>query len=157
MATTSHPNAHMTFHTTEAKTKAKRWAVPMGRFLFSLMFIISGLSHFTSGTIGYAAGQGLPMANILVPFSGLLALFGGLSILFGYYARVGALLLILFLVPVTFTMHRFWTVTDPAMYQMQMVQFMKNLSMLGGAIIFAFYGAGPNSLDHKRPSKRDLV
>lgn len=155
MATISHPDTHMTFNMTEAK--AKLWAVPIGRFFFSLIFILSGLNHFTSGMIGYAASQGIPMANILVPFSGALALVGGLSILLGLYARVGALLIIMFLVPVTLTMHNFWSVTDPTMHQMQMIQFMKNLSMLGGAMIVAFYGAGPKSLDHKRPSKRNLA
>jgi putative oxidoreductase len=154
MATISHPKTHMTFHM--ADTKAKLWAIPIGRFLFALIFILSGFNHFSSASIEYAAGQGVPMANFLVPFSGVLALAGGLSILLGYYARIGAILLILFLVPVTFTMHAFWNIPDPAANQMQMIQFMKNLSMLGGAILIAFYGAGPKSLDQKRPHKGSL-
>ena len=93
------------------------------------------------------------MANILVPLSGLLALFGGISILLGYFARFGAMLLILFLVPVTLTMHNFWDISDPAIHQMQMIQFMKNLTILGGVILIAFYGAGPKSIDLKRPRR----
>ncbi len=152
MATVSHhPHNHMTFGFTEPKTRL--WEVPVGRFLFSLIFIMSGINHFSSETIGYAASEGVPMANIMVPLSGVMALVGGLSILLGYYARVGALLLILFLVPVTFAMHDFWTINDPMMRQMQMIQFMKNLALFGGAILIAFYGAGPKSMDHKRPGR----
>ena len=130
--------------------QAKLWAVPIGRTLFSLIYIFSGINHFSSEMIGYAASQGVPMANFLTPFSGAMAILGGLSILSGFKARYGALLIILFLIPVTFSMHAFWNITDPQMYQMQMVHFMKNISMLGGAILIAFYGAGPMSVDHHR-------
>jgi len=101
-------------------------------------------------TIAYAASQGVPLASIAVPFSGLLALAGGLSILLGYRARIGAWLIVLFLVGVTPMLHNFWTVTDPMMYQMQMVMFMKNLSMLGGALVISQLGSGPWSLDSRR-------
>jgi putative oxidoreductase len=101
-------------------------------------------------TIAYAASQGVPLASLAVPFSGLLALAGGLSILLGYRARIGAWLIVLFLVGVTPMMHNFWTVTDPMMYQMQMVMFMKNVSMLGGALVISQLGSGPWSLDSSR-------
>jgi putative oxidoreductase len=101
-------------------------------------------------TIAYAASQGVPLASIAVPFSGLLALAGGLSILLGYRARIGAWLIALFLVGVTPMLHNFWTVTDPMMYQMQMVMFMKNVSMLGGALVISQLGSGPWSLDSRR-------
>jgi uncharacterized membrane protein YphA (DoxX/SURF4 family) len=46
-------------------------------------------------------------------------------------------------------MHRFWTVSDPMMHQMQMINFMKNLSIIGGALLITYFGAGPLSLDTK--------
>jgi len=101
-------------------------------------------------TVAYAASRGVPLASLAVPFSGLLALAGGLSILLGYRARIGAWLIVLFLVGVTPMMHNFWTVTDPMMYQMQMVMFMKNVSMLGGALVVSQLGSGPWSLDSRR-------
>jgi putative oxidoreductase len=101
-------------------------------------------------TIAYAASRGVPLASLAVPFSGLLALAGGLSILLGYRARIGAWLIVLFLVGVTPMMHNFWSVTDPKMYQMQMVMFMKNVSMLGGALVISQLGSGPWSLDSRR-------
>src|ERR1700682_5774265 len=108
--------------------------VVLGRFLFALIFLMAGANHFNKQTIGYAASQGVPLASIAVPLSGVLALAGGLSVLLGYRARLGAWLIILFLVPVTLMMHNFWAVKDPMMAQMQMIMFMKNLSMLGGAL-----------------------
>jgi putative oxidoreductase len=100
-------------------------------------------------TIAYAASRGVPLASLAVPFSGLLALAGGLSILLGYRARIGAWLIVLFLVGVTPMMHNFWSVTDSKMYQMQMVMFMKNVSMLGGALVISQLGSGPWSLDSR--------
>jgi putative oxidoreductase len=122
----------------------------LGRLFFALIFVLAGAKHFASQTIAYAASQGVPLASIAVPFSGLLALAGGLSILLGYRAKIGAWLLILFLVGVTPMLHNFWAVTDPMMRQMQLAMFMKNVSMLGGALLITQVGAGPWSLDARR-------
>ncbi len=119
----------------------------LARLLFVLIFIMSGPRHFLSQTIAYAASQGVPMASIAVPFSGVLAFVGGLSIVLGYRAKLGAWLIVLFLVGVTPMIHKFWVVTDPMMYQMQFVMFMKNVSMLGGALLITQFGSGPWSLD----------
>jgi putative oxidoreductase len=121
----------------------------LGRILFGLIFVMSGPRHFMSQTIAYAASQGVPMASIAVPFSGVLAFLGGLSILLGYHAKIGAWMIALFLIGVTPMMHNFWTVTDPMMYQMQFVMFMKNVSMLGAALFFTQVGSGPWSLDSR--------
>lgn len=122
----------------------------LGRLFFVLIFLLSGPRHFLSQTIAYAAKQGVPMAQIAVPFSGLLAVIGGLSVLLGYRAKIGGWLIALFLIGVTPLMHAFWNVTDPMMYQIQFVMFMKNLSMLGGALLISQYGSGPWSLDSRR-------
>ncbi len=108
---------------------------------------MASLGHFSSGTIGYAAAQGVPLASIAVPLSGIFALLGGLSVALGYKAKWGAWLLVLFLAPVTVMLHNFWAAQDPTMAQMQQIMFMKNLSMLGGAILVSYFGAGPLSLD----------
>jgi putative oxidoreductase len=92
----------------------------------------------------------VPFAALAVPLSGVFALAGGLSVLLGYRAKVGAWLIALFLVPVTFMMHKFWTVHDPMMAQMQMIMFLKNMAILGGALLISQFGAGPWSLDARR-------
>jgi putative oxidoreductase len=127
------------------------YLVLTGRALFSLIFIVAAFGHFSSATIGYAAAQGVPLAGIAVPLSGIIALAGGLSVLLGYRARLGAWLLVLFLVAVTPAMHAFWAVSDPLMAQIQQVMFLKNLSMLGAALVISQTGAGPLSLDARRP------
>ena len=118
-----------------------------GRILFSLIFVMSVPNHFSAKGIGYAASAGVPMPNVLVPVAGLLALFGGLSVLLGYKAKAGAWMLVVFLVPVTLWMHRFWDVADAQMAQQQMINFMKNVALTGTALYMAFFGAGPLSLD----------
>ena len=120
----------------------------LGRLCFALIFLMSGFTHFAKQTIGFAASQGVPMASVLVPASGLLAFVGALSILLGYRAKLGAWLIVVFLIGVT-PMHKFWGITDPMMQQMQMVMFMKNITMLGGALLITQLGSGPWSLDSR--------
>ena len=120
-----------------------------GRVLFALIFILSGISHFLHSTIEYAASQGVPMASLMVPLSGAIAVAGGLSIAAGYRARWGAILIVVFLIPVTLSMHKFWTVSDPAMQQMQMAHFMKNVALLGAALLISYFGSGPLSVDNR--------
>ena len=124
-----------------------KYIVLTGRIFFSLIFIMAGANHFSSASIGYAASQGVPLSSIVVPLSGLMALIGGLSIATGFKAKWGALLIIIFLIPVTLMMHQFWTVKDPMMMQMQMAMFMKNIAMLGGAMVIANFGSGPLSIE----------
>jgi putative oxidoreductase len=76
------------------------------------------------------------------------------SVLLGYRARLGAWLLMLFLMPVTVMMHNFWAVKDPMMAQIQQGFFLANLSRLGGALLIAHFGAGPLSLDARVPARR---
>ena len=89
------------------------------------------------------------MASVLVPLSGIIELVGGLSILLGYKAKYGAWLIVLFLIPVTFMLHNFWTITDPLAQQMDMAAFMKNISMTGAALMIAYFGTGPLSIDNR--------
>lgn len=124
-----------------------RAIIPIGRVLFSLMFITSVFSHFSGETIAAASAHGVPLATLLVPAAGILAFVGGLSVLLGYRARFGAFLLLVFLVPVTLVMHKFWGLADVQQAMMQKVNFMKNLSLMGGALMFMYYGSGPASLD----------
>src|ERR1700724_2617588 len=127
---------------TETRSLSQDAVVVLGRFLFVLIFLLAGSSHFSKQTIAFAASQGVPMASIVVPLSGVLAIAGGLSILLGYRAKIGAWMIALFLVCITPMMHKFWAVTDPMMYQMQFVMFMKNISMLGAALLVTQLGSG---------------
>ena len=131
-----------------------KYFVPLGRICFSLIFLFSGPGHFKAGTAAYAASRGVPLPSLLVPLSGVIAILGSLSIILGYKAKWGGWLIVLFLVPVTLMMHNFWAMTDPAQAQTNYIMFMKNLSMLGGALIIAWFGAGPLSLDAWQAARR---
>ena len=127
-----------------------RYSILAGRILFAGIFIMAGLSHVRGEGVEYAVAAGVPLAKLAVPLSGVLALAGGLSIALGYHAKLGAAALALFLVPVTLSMHAFWSVSDPMMAQLQQVMFFKNVSLLGGALTFLYFGAGELSLDARR-------
>jgi putative oxidoreductase len=124
-----------------------RITTPIGRALYALIFLLAVPGHFSSALVTYASQAGVPAPEVLVPLSGAMAGLGGLSILLGYRARIGALLIILFLIPVTLFMHNFWAIADPIQRQMQLGNFMKNTAMLGGALYMLRCGSGPFSLD----------
>ena len=124
-----------------------KFLVLLGRILYVAIFLFSAPNHFTKGAVDYAAQQGVPMPNILVPVAGVIAIVGALSVLLGYKAKIGALLLVIFLVPVTYFMHQFWGVGDPIWAQTQQINFMKNISMIGAALLIMHFGAGPLSID----------
>jgi putative oxidoreductase len=130
----------------ELGTRVLSYVGLLGRIFYSTIFIMSGPNHFRAEVIGYASAQGVPLASIAVPLSGIIALLGGLSIALGYRAKLGAWLIVLFLIPVTLMLHRFWGLSDPQLVPMQQAMFMKNLSMLGAALIIARLGSGPLSL-----------
>jgi putative oxidoreductase len=135
----------------QKKERIMKFLVLLGRVFYSAIFIGSGISHFTTGALQYAQAHNVPSAEILVPLSGAIALLGGISILLGYKARLGAWLIVLFLIPVTLMMHNFWDVQEPGQRMIQQAMFMKNLSMLGAALLIAYWGAGPCSMcKHKK-------
>jgi len=121
--------------------------VLIGRILYSAIFILAVPGHFTQRAMDFAQTHQVPMTSVTVPLAGILALLGGLSVLLGYKTKQGAWLLVLFLVCVTFSMHRFWTFTDPVARDIEQLMFMKNLALLGAALLLTHFGSGPMSVD----------
>ncbi len=126
-----------------------KYVLLLGRILFSLNFIFASLGHWNQETIDWAAGLGVPMASVLLPIVGILAFLGGLSILLGYKARVGAWLLVVFLVPLTYLLTKFQMPNVERAEMVHLWMLMRNLSMIGAALIIAYFGSGPLSLDKK--------
>lgn len=117
----------------------------IGRVLFSLIFISSGLSHLTKveAMTGYAQFKKVPAPKFGVIVSGLMIILGGLYVALGVYADLGGLLIALFCLLTAFMMHNFWTLQDPQAKQSEMINFMKNLALAGAAlIIFVLVGSG---------------
>ena len=120
-------------------------ALIVGRVLFALLFISSGVNHFTknSAMTAYAEYKKIPMAKISVYVSGLMLVLGGLYIALGFYADLGALLIAIFLIPTAFLMHAFWKESDATAKSNEMIAFFKDLSLAGAAlIIFALLRGG---------------
>lgn len=120
----------------------------VARILFSAVFIMSGINHFTNldNMTSYAASKGVPSPRAAVLVGGIMILLGGLSVLLGLYVRVGALLLVLFLIPAAILMHNFWTIEDPQARQVDQAHFMKDLALAGAAFLIWYHGTGPWSL-----------
>ena len=117
----------------------------IGRILFALIFINSGIAHLTKleAMTGYAKYKKVPAAKLSVIVSGLMILIGGLYIAIGIYADLGALLIALFLIPAAVLMHAFWKETDATAKQNESIAFFKDISMSGAAlIIFALVATG---------------
>lgn len=117
----------------------------IGRVLFSLIFISSGLSHLTKveAMTGYAQFKKVPAPKFGVIVSGLMIILGGLYVALGVYADLGGLLIAVFCLLTAFMMHNFWTLQDPQAKQSEMINFMKNLALAGAAlIIFVLVGSG---------------
>ena len=123
----------------------------VGRILMSLIFVVSGLGKLfqSSGTAAAMATKGIPLVSVAVPLVILFELGSGLLLLVGYRTRLVALLLSLYLVPVTLLFHNFWAFQGMDQ-QMQMINFLKNVAILGGLLRLASDGAGGISLDAAR-------
>ena len=123
----------------------------IGRILLALMFVLAGFSKIGGfeGTAGYIASKGLPAASLLAALTIVLELGGGLAIMFGFFTRWSALALAGFTLLASFIFHAFWSL--PADQQMmQQLMFMKNISVVGGLLMLAAFGAGAISLDARR-------
>lgn len=116
-------------------------ALLIGRVLFAAIFILSGIGHLTKlpAMTQYAAAFKVPQPKFTVVITGLMIIAGGLSILLGVYVQAGALVLVLFLIPVAISIHPFWGVPDAMQAANQQAHFMKNLSLAGAALLIYYF------------------
>ncbi|WP_335998755.1 DoxX family protein [Halorientalis halophila] len=114
----------------------------VGRVLFGAVLAFMGLNHFTNADemSGYAEFKGIPAPGLAVPFTGGMLLFGGLALVLGAYPVLGAGALVLFLLVTTPTMHDFWAAAEEDQ-QDEMINFLKNVALLGGALVFLALGS----------------
>ncbi len=108
----------------------------IGRIILGAFFINSGFNHFSNFNMiaGYASSKKIPFPKFSVFISGLFLLFGGLSILLGIYQVIGIILIIVFLLLAAFFVHNFWTLPKEQR-QMDKVNFMKNLALVGALLM----------------------
>jgi putative oxidoreductase len=120
----------------------------IGRILIAAIFVVAGIGKLTdtAGTAAYMSSVGVPQATTLAIIAGIAEVTGGLAIAFGFLGRLASLGLILFLIPTTLLFHNFWAL-EGAEAQMQMINFLKNLAVMGGLLLLYAHGPGRYSVD----------
>ncbi len=121
------------------------WLHLMGRILFALVFIASGMNHLMKldEKSAHAASKGVPAAKAATALSGVMRLVGGITIVLGWHRFIGAGLLVIVLIPTAFMMHAFWKESDPQASMNEMSHFMKDLALAGAALLIAFFAGMP--------------
>lgn len=127
----------------------------LGRIMIATIFIMSAVGSKIpkfNDVAGAMAAEGVPQPKILLAGATAFLIVGGLSIVFGYRTRLGAFLLLVFLAAATYYFHDFWQ--SPAdKQQAEMIQFMKNLSLMGTMVFLMANGGGPWSLDSRHAAQ----
>lgn len=120
-------------------------ATVAGRILLSQIFIISGLGKLAdpAGTIGYIQSVGAPLPEVGYAIALFVELGLGLALLAGYQTRLAATGIALFTIAAAFMFHN--NFGD----MMQQIMFLKNLSIAGGLLFVAAFGAGAFSVDNR--------
>jgi putative oxidoreductase len=114
-----------------------------GRVMFALIFFLSGITHFTELPL-YAGlmPAAIPFRPFWVIISALVELIGAGMIVSNRYARLGGWLIVVFLIPVTITVHgvAMMTAPDDQMRRIQTSFFLKGITMAGAALLITQLG-----------------
>lgn len=125
----------------------------IGRALFGGYFVWNGINHFQNREMlaGYAGSKGTPAPELAVPISGALILAGGSLVAGGIKPRLGLWMIVGFLIPVSLQMHGFWTVDDQNQRLPEMINFTKNMALVGAALtMMGMHDPWPVSVDAVR-------
>ena len=132
----------------------------LGRIMIATIFLMSAVGNKIPNfnkVAGYMASEGVPMSQVMLVGAIVFLIAGSLSIIVGFKARIGAALLLVFLVLATYFFHDFWTFENAQAKQDQMIQFMKNLALMGTMVFLMTNGSGRMSLDNRLFSKEGNV
>lgn len=125
---------------------------PVGRLMIAVIYLMSAVGNKIpnfNNVAGYMKSVGIPATQLMLVGAIAFLILGSLSIVVGYKTRIGASLLLIFLVLATYYFHPFWKFEGQE-NQQQMIQFMKNLSLMGTMVFLIAVGPGPMSLDGKK-------
>ena len=120
----------------------------VGRIMFTLIFFLSGITHFVNlGNYAALMPAAIPFRPFWVMISGVVELVGAALVATNRYPRLGAWLLVLFLIPVTITVHGvgYVTAADEQMAQIQTSFFLKGVTMTGAALLITQFGVRPTA------------
>jgi putative oxidoreductase len=119
------------------------------RFLLVLLFLIFGWQKITdyAGTVAYMAQTGAPAPGISAIIAIIMELFVSAAIVLGIFTRPLALLLMAYTLGTGIIGHHYWTMTGMEQYE-NMINFYKNVSIMGGLLLLYVSGPGKYSIDH---------
>jgi putative oxidoreductase len=134
----------------EVPTIGRPGSALAARILLGSIFLLSGAMKFINydKTLGHMTDAGIPHPEIMLPLAALAEVLGAVSIISGLWTRLGALGLFVFMIPTTVIFHGFWRFPEPEA-SAQMINFMKNLTIMGGLLALVSFGAGRYSIDAK--------
>ena len=135
------------------------WGLLLARVLLTLPFLYSGVDKCLRWEAAQreVASSGLPWPTLLHLVTVVVQLGGGLSLLLGIEPRLGALLLSLFLVPVTVLYHPFWK-RSGADFMAEADHFLSNVAIIGGFVAMLAVGGGHLSvIDHSPAQLIDAI
>ncbi|MBK8976784.1 MAG: DoxX family protein [Planctomycetes bacterium] len=127
----------------------------LARLAIAALFLASAYDFVTDwgATLQRMREAGVPSVEVTVPLAVAACVLGGLAVLVGFLTRLGAVLLLAFVVATTWQFHRFWTSADPATAQVQQSDFLQYLAIAGGLLLLLAFGPGAASVDgRKRPA-----
>jgi putative oxidoreductase len=132
----------------------------IGRLLFGGYFLYSGINHFKQRRMlaQYVSSKQVPKPDVAVIASGAVLVAGGASILLGIKPKLGTAAIVGFLAGVSPLMHDFWRVEDPNQRMNDMINFTKNLALLGGAVaLMGVEEPWPASAPFAQPSRLERL
>ncbi len=124
----------------------------LGRILLAAIFFMSAVGNKIPKyheVVGVMEKVGVPAPQVLLPGAIAFLILGSISLVLGFRARLGALLLFIFLVLATYYFHAFWKIDDPKAAGEQMIQAMKNAALMGAMLFIMANGSGAWSLDNR--------
>jgi putative oxidoreductase len=124
----------------------------LGRILISSLFFVSAIAKIIdpSATMSMMSELGVPFIPYLYAASIVIELIGALALLTGIAARQAAVLLIFYLIPVSYMLVNGLTIST-YMTTVQMILLLQNLATMGGLFILAAFGAGPLVVEAEKP------
>jgi len=130
------------------------WSIA-GRVFIAIIFIMSAVGNKIpqfNNVVEYMRSEGVPVPAVMLAGAIVFLVVGGLSVVTGYKIQIGAGLLLVFLVLATYYFHDFWNF-EGEQAQQQMIQFMKNLSLMGTMMFLIANGGGAGSLQLKQKTQ----
>jgi putative oxidoreductase len=121
---------------------------PLARILVVAIFVYTGISKLThfDGTSHMIAEKGIPLATVATAIAILIELGGAIAIIIGWQTKLAAAVQFVYLIFITFMYHNFW-VAPPQLHDVQLINFLKNVGIMGGLLILATRGAGASAVD----------